>query len=1059
MKQFYLVFVFSFVSIFAYSQNFYLAPNGVTCMCPDAAIGETGVVNGIIYTKRTKEQITTANAATTCTSGITDMSELFINSSFNGNISSWDTSDVIDMRWMFQNATSFNQPLNSWDVSNVLNMGFMFNNASSFNQPLNNWDVSNVTSMNEMFKSTSNFNQPLDIWDVSSVTNMNEMFKQSSFNQPLNNWNVSNVTNMGAMFNWASSFNQPLNNWNVSNVTNMSLMFAVAASFNQDINNWDVSNVNNMQQMFQNANSFNQPLNNWNVSSVINMVDMFRQASSFNQPLNNWNVSNVLNMHRMFKNAISYNQPLDSWNVSNVTNMTEMFGEASSFNQPLNNWNVSNVTNMNGMFLDATSFDQALNNWNVSNVTNMSYMFKEANSFNQSLNNWSVTNVTDMRQMFYNATSYDQPLNNWDVSGVTNMFAMFSFCSSFNQPIDNWNVSNVTSMVRMFEGATSFNQPLNNWNISGVMSVNLMFKNASSFNQPLNNWTISNLTDLIGLFSGATSFDHPLDNWDVSNVLNMGEMFFNATSFNQNLSGWNFHPSVYFGINSAPFLSNSGLDVENYDALLLKFEQLGLTNKLLVANELEYCNADARNNLINNLGWTIYGDTLSTDCKFITGTILYDQNNNGCDINDFDVNGFMVNAYNATNNYSTFSNNGTYNIGVIGDSFTVSLLNVPDYFTVSPESATVTFSGTNTEELNFCLTANQTVNDLNITLLAIEEARPGFETDYQIVVRNVGTETINNVNATLNYDNVMQSFVSASPSPSSTTGSSLSFELGTLQPFETRYMDITMQTFPPPTVNEDDILQFTATVTPDAGDFTPDDNTYELEQIVVNSFDPNDKQVMQGAEVHIDDVDQYLDYLIRFQNTGTASAINVRILDTLHPKLDWNTLIPISASHDYVVQITDGNQVEFIFDNINLPHEAANEPESHGFVAYKIKPKSDVQVGDVISGDASIYFDFNAPIITNMVSTEIVEFMDVSDMTNPLNQIVVYPNPTSKLLHLYVSEGIQIEGATIYDIQGKDIQKLQGDQTVINVESLKAGLYFLEITTNQGTISRRFIKK
>src|SRR5690606_17379263 len=98
--------------------------------------------------------------------------------------------------------------------------------------------------------------------------------------------------------------------------------------------------------------------------------------------------------------------------------------------------------------------------------------------------------------------------------------------------------------------------------------------------------------------------------------------------------------------------------------------------------------------------------------------------------------------------------------------------------------------------------------------------------------------------------------------------------------------------------------------------------------------------------------------IVRFQNTGTASAINVRILDTLHPKLDWNTLVPITASHDYYVHTFNGNQVEFIFEDINLPHEAENEPESHGFIAYKIKPKIDVQVGDIISGDARIYFDF-----------------------------------------------------------------------------------------------------
>src|SRR5690606_7362890 len=144
------------------AQNFYLAPNGVTCMCPNAAVGDTGVINGATYTKRTKAQITPANAATTCTSGITDMSNLFSGAtSFNGDISSWDVSNVTTMSSMFNLAFSFNQPLDNWDVSSATDMSSMFKNANIFNQPLNNWDVSNVINMSGMFSGDGIiFNQP-----------------------------------------------------------------------------------------------------------------------------------------------------------------------------------------------------------------------------------------------------------------------------------------------------------------------------------------------------------------------------------------------------------------------------------------------------------------------------------------------------------------------------------------------------------------------------------------------------------------------------------------------------------------------------------------------------------------------------------------------------------------------------------------------------------------------------------------------------------------------------------------------------------------------------------
>src|SRR5690606_17154828 len=262
-----------------------------------------------------------------------------------------------------------------------------------------------------------------------------------------------------------------------------------------------------------------------------------------------------------------------------------------------------------------------------------------------------------------------------------------------------------------------------------------------------------------------------------------------------------------------------------------------------------------------------------------------------------------------------------------------------------------------------------------------------------------------------------------------------------------------------PTVNGDDILNFTTTVTPNVNDYTPDDNMFELTQIVVNSFDPNDKQVLQGDKIHIDDVGGYMHYLIRFQNTGTASAVNIRIEDELHETLDWNMIQIVNASHNYSVEITEGNQVAFIFDNIHLPHEAADEAGSNGFIAYKIKPAQGLEVGDVIIGnEAEIYFDFNESIITNSVATEIVNPTSGID-SNLKDFISIYPNPVTEILNIQTTRNVELQEVKIYNLQGRELLSVKQNFETINTEDLSSGIYLLLIKTNEGILNQRIIKR
>lgn len=716
----------------------------------------------------------------------------------------------------------------------------------------------------------------------------------------------------------------------------------------------------------------------------------------------------------------------DAPNLTQVTSLSRMFNSCDNFDSSINHWDVSNITDMSLMFA-TTYFNQPLNNWDVSNVTNMQGMFAGCHFFNQSLESWNVSSVINMNSMFTSCTSFNQPLDNWDVSNVTDMKKMFQYTDEFNQPLNNWDVSNVTDMNRMFFDSNSFDNPLNNWDVSNVIDMNAMFASAPFFNRPLNNWNVSNVSNFGSMFSGATNFNQDISNWDISNVQTM-----------------------------SAFLNNTNLDVSYYDSFLANLANYNITNISLGANNLNYCNSSARDYLINNLEWNIVGDTLSSDCNIINGSVFYDQNNDGCNNNDILSEGFFTYANNGDFNSFGLVSNGVYSISVVGNSFSLSLVNVPNYFTASPESVTVNFTSSSTEQVDFCLTANQVVEDLNITILPLDDARPGFESNYKLVVQNVGTETLNVVTANVVFDDTKQSFVSANPTATNTTANTLNFNIGTIQPFGSVEIEFVMQTLIPPTVNGGDVLNFVATVLPNTSDYTPNDNTFTFDQIVVNSFDPNDKRVLQGDFITIDETNDYLDYIIRFQNTGSANATFVRIEDVLDPELDWNTLKITSASHAYDVKITNGNEVEFLFDNINLPYEAADEPNSHGYIAYKIKPKTTVQLGDVFSGDARIYFDYNLPIITNTVSTTVVESLGVNEYEK--DTVSIYPNPFNDIIYINSKNGVEVNTIKIIDMHGKVLIKSDDGADKIKTDQLSSGIYLLSIKTSSGMFISKIIK-
>lgn len=128
---------------------------------------------------------------------VTNMSDLFSDGKFNGDISKWDVSNVKNMEYIFSNS-QFNGDISEWDVSNVTIMNGMFTKCS-FDGDISKWNTSNVIAMANMFRASS-FRGNISSWDTSNVTNMTRMFHSSEFNGDLSRWNLNSLIECDDVF-------------------------------------------------------------------------------------------------------------------------------------------------------------------------------------------------------------------------------------------------------------------------------------------------------------------------------------------------------------------------------------------------------------------------------------------------------------------------------------------------------------------------------------------------------------------------------------------------------------------------------------------------------------------------------------------------------------------------------------------------------------------------------------------------------------------------------------------------------------------------------------------
>ena len=330
--------------------------------------------------------------------------------------------------------------------------------------------------------------------------------------------------------------------------------------------------------------------------------------------------------------------------------------------------------------------------------------------------------------------------------------------------------------------------------------------------------------------------------------------------------------------------------------------------------------------------------------------------------------------------YATTNNSGTYDLVLPNGSYTIREQSVvvnehctatPIPFTISGGAAAVTVNHPTTSLVPL---------DVQVSLSS-GAARPGFEFAYDINVRNNTVSNTGTVTVTMQRDPSLI-YLGATPPPTTVSGTTLSWTLTAMPTYQQRNITVRTQVPADVALLGTDLVS-TASVSTALADGNLANNSATNTRTVTGSYDPNDKlaYTSSGSTTHYDpSQDQWIDYTIRFQNTGTDTAFHILITDTLAANLDPSSLIMGAGSHTFGWEVEGEGTLKFRLYNILLPDSNVNEPRSHGFVSFRIKPRSPLSAGAQIINRANIFFDFNPPVIT-----------DPSVLTVPTPPVLVSP--------------------------------------------------------------------